>query len=135
ARTGPARSGAGGTSIAAARALSSRSSSAIGLPQVAAEPFERTREPRLDGAAAAAERRGGLLLRELEQVAGGEHEPVALGQAVQRREEPVAPLGGEKRRLGGRGRVPRGRARACPQRELLPPARCPPAVPRLIGHD
>ena len=66
-----------------ASARSVRSSSAIRLPQ----PVERTRRARLDGAAADAKRGGGLLLRELEQVAAREHEPRVVGQLLQRREQ------------------------------------------------
>src|SRR5262249_42726460 len=89
---------------------------------------------RLDGATAAVERRRGLLLRELEQVAAREDEPVALGQGVQRRDQGLVPLRAEERRLGGRGRVPRGRARRA-ERELLPPAGRAPPVPRLVRDD
>ena len=61
-----ATSGASGQSTAGARALSSRSrASSVHLPDELAEPVERARRPRLDGAAAHAEVAAGLLLAEL----------------------------------------------------------------------
>ena len=58
--------GVSGHSIGSAR---SSASSSHGLPQ----SFERPRGARFDGAARDVEHRGGLLLRQLEQVAAGEH--------------------------------------------------------------
>ena len=42
----------------------------------------------------------------------GDDQPVLLAQTVERRQELVAPLCGDERRLGGRGRVPRAASAA-----------------------
>ena len=109
----------GGRSYAAS-ALRSRSSSVIELlPQLGAQPLERPRQPRLDRAAADAERGRRLLLGELEEVAAGERfavvvaEPARAPRAAPRSARP------SDRRLGGRGRVPRGRVRRGAERERL----------------
>src|SRR5438270_503726 len=81
----------------------SRSSSGIGLPQA----IERARRARLDGAPSEPEDRGGLVLGELEEVAARDHEPLWLRKCVDRRQQQLAPLAVEKRRLGGGGRLPR----------------------------
>ena len=83
------------------------------LPQ----SLERPVRARLDRPARHAEHRGGLLLRELEQVAARDHVAVVVAQRLDRRQQPLAPLGGEEGRLGRRSRVPGAVLRAGAERE------------------
>src|SRR5262245_36193841 len=130
------RSRSAGRSTWAARPRRSRSSSAILLlPELCAQPLERSREPRLDRAAANPERGRGLLLREVEEVPVREYQPVALAEPADRCEQLLPPLRVHERRLGGRGRVPRGRVRRSSEREPLPPPGRAAAVPRLVCDD
>src|SRR5205809_606838 len=88
---------AGGTARAAARRgvrdreARARGSSRVLLPELGTQTLERAREPRLDGAAAAAERGGRLLLREVEEVAAGDGDAMVLVEPVHGREQLVAP--------------------------------------------
>ena len=69
--------------------------------QLLAQPLERPRRPRLDGAAPPAERRGRLLLGEPEEVAAGDRQPVVLAQFV--RPPPAAPPGCSASRMAASG--------------------------------
>src|SRR6266511_226247 len=116
------------------RAARARGSSCL-LPEFGAEPLERSRESRLDGATPAAERRRGLVFGEVEEVAARDCLAVVLLETVDRREQLLAPLGAEERRLGGRGRVPRGDLPGRAQGERLATAGCATAVARLVRDD
>src|SRR5262245_30929529 len=127
-----ARSGVGGNSTCRPSSLNATSSSGIRLPQV----VERTRRARLDGADANVEHRGGLLLRELEEVAAGDHEPLLLPQRVDGGEQLLTLLAGEQVTLGGRSRAPRGSFRGGGTHDQRrAPALGAAPVPRLVGDD
>ena len=64
-----------------------------------------------------------------------DHEPVALGQAVEGREQRLAPLASQERRLGGRDRVLLAALLGHAQREPLPPAGGDHPVAGLVGDD
>ena len=110
ARGGGARARARAAASAASRsgAREAQSRGSYGLPQ----SVERPRRARLDGAARDVERRGGLLLGELEQVTAGEHLARVVGQLLERGEQARALFRVERRFLGGGGRLPRGSAAA-----------------------
>src|SRR5581483_3831334 len=110
-------------------------SSAIACLQIAAQPLEPAREPGLDGAGAAAERRRRLLLGQVEEVAAADGEPLVGRQPADRGKELLAPLGAEELGLGGRGRVPRDNFAGRAYGEALAPCSRTPAVARLVAHD
>src|SRR5262245_49325860 len=60
---------------------------------------------------------------------------MVLLEAVHGGEQLVAALGSEERRLGGRGRVPRGGLRGRAQRERLAATGAATTVARLVGDD
>ena len=128
-----------GRASRATRPRSARSSSVerqTSLAHLLPQPLERAREARLDRARPHAERRGGLGLGELEQVAAADHRAVVLAQPAERGEQRGAALAREERRLRGGGRLPGGAllARGA-ERERRPPAGRPAAVARLVGDD
>ena len=86
--------------------------------------------PRLQPSAAR-----GLLLGELEEVTACDHEPVLLAELVDGREQLLPLLRVDGGRLGGGGRLPRGRRRNRPQREVGAAARGPAAVAGFVGDD
>src|SRR5207253_2873347 len=125
ARTGRS-CGVAGHSIGSARSSRSRSTRLL-------QPVERARGARLDGAARDVERRGGLLLGEIEQVAAGEHFARVGGELLERGQQLLPLRGVERGILGGGGRLPRERRRS--QSELLAPAGGAAAVASLVRGD
>src|SRR3954471_17714173 len=105
----------------------------IRLPQ----PFERPGRARLDGAGRDVERRGRLLLRELEEIAAGKHLARLIRQVVERCEQLRTAVVVKYRVLGGGGRLPRdfGARGRYPQQQVLPAACGAAPVPRLVRDD
>src|SRR3954453_21385872 len=93
-----AKAGVSGHATSSARSSVSRF---IRLPQ----PFERPGRARLYGAGRDVQGRGGLLLRELEEIAAGEHLARLGGQLLERCEELRAAVMVEHGLLGGGGRL------------------------------
>src|SRR5919204_757273 len=131
ARTTGARFGAAGTSSSRPSATSARSSSVIRFPQ----PFERTGRTRLDCSPRKLERSRGLLFGELREVAERNDLPLILRQVVHCGEQRVTPFRVEQRRLGGRGRAPRGLLCGRAHGELRAATSGTATVARLVGDD
>src|SRR3954454_15942732 len=85
-----------------------RSVTARRLAHERTEPTEGARKPRLDGAARDAKRVGHLGLRQIEEVAVRDHEPILFLHLAQRAQDQAPPLAGQGRSLGRQGRVYRG---------------------------
>src|SRR5207342_2549288 len=99
-----------------------------GSLQLVTQSPEGAREPRLHGPGPDRQRSSGLGLRELEQVAVGDDQPLRLRETLDGPEQRL-PF------LAPRGRVPRAAVLREPNREPLAPAHRPPPVLRLVGHD
>src|SRR4051812_39719863 len=95
-----ARSGVGGQSTWSPSRDSMRSSSGIVRLHLLAQPAQRPGQPRLHGPARAVERRRGLLLGQVEEVAAGDRLAIVLRQLRDGGQQLVAPLEVEERRLG-----------------------------------
>src|SRR5215207_26675 len=131
------RSGIGGQSSSRPSCVSWRSSSFTPRPppELHPQPVEPARDARLHRPARAVERRRRLLLRQVEQVAADDRLSGGVRQPLDRRQQPLAPLGVEERRLGRRDRVVRAALLGHAQHEPRSAAGGPEAVARLIRDD
>ena len=105
------------------------------LERMLAQPVERPRQPRLHGPPRAAQGGRRLLLGQVEEVAAGDRLAVVLGQSGHRRQQLVAPLEVEERRLRRRDRATRAALLGHAQDESLAAARGAHAVARLVCDD
>src|SRR6185312_6042764 len=102
-------------------------------PELLLQPRERPVRPRLHGSAGDAERGGGLLLREVEEVAAGEHVAVVVAEALDRGQEPLPALSRDRGLLRLLARPAGLRRRA--QRQPGAAAPRTPAVAGLVRDD
>src|SRR5919108_5271580 len=128
--------GVSGQAIACPRAISCSSKSGMSrLLDLRPQPRQRARQARLDRAFGDAERRGGLLDVQIQEVAARDHEPVVLAERTDGLEQPPALVARAGHPLGGWGRLPQAEALGEAELQAVPPSGRPQAVASLVGHD